>query len=659
MTVRSWGRHESRIDYSRPGCRSSLTASQALLGWIVRRLSAKPGGPIMIHSIPASIGRLATASFLLFVATPRVTPAEPLGPVLEFLGHRYALGRGGAAFDQIAFHPTDRTIASYGKIRDLCGEPISDGPSDGTGLCYDFVTGDYLATDLAGVVVRWEGDAIADTLFAVPPTFEVPGWGPDSLVSARGIAADETHVFLVDAGPDPGEIGSGVWFKFARDGTPITSSRLTDFDEHLDMDPDALLDGLAYVPENSPVAPGLLLVALEHSGIHVIDTDGWFVDKMLWSEQGIGDGIKPDAFAGITIDPTNGDLYMTDNDRTLAQVWTRLGSVGEPVSYVVCQSYEEAFLQHPAPDCNRPLWRPYAGAFEDPPGTFFGLAYRSSDRLVYGINFNDGKLYTFDPREGDLDEVGSIGVEGCWGLTFDEERDLLYVGEELSGDVRIHAVDPSALTRTPLAETVGFYTTDLAFDPSSGSIYGVACGAEEPQLIRIDRNTGAGTAVGPTACTSGLAFDPVSERLIGIEASPRMLWSIDPTTGEAEELGEPVQQTGFEGLATVTVPAEGPTSVEPRSDGRSAVSLSLSPNPFLDGCWIRLVLDRRQSVRIAIHDASGRRVKALREGLLPAGVHRVRWDGRDGDRRPVSPGIYLVRIRTEQGTTSRKLVRLR
>ena len=59
--------------------------------------------------------------------------------------------------------------------------------------------------------------------------------------------------------------------------------------------------------------------------------------------------------------------------------------------------------------------------------------------------------------------------------------------------------------------------------------------------------------------------------------------------------------------------------------------------------------------RITIHDAAGRRVRAL-TAALAAGRAIVRWDGRDDAGRPAPSGAYLVRARAGDGGGAREVV---
>ncbi len=49
-------------------------------------------------------------------------------------------------------------------------------------------------------------------------------------------------------------------------------------------------------------------------------------------------------------------------------------------------------------------------------------------------------------------------------------------------------------------------------------------------------------------------------------------------------------------------------------------------------------------VDLAVYGIDGRRVRVLVQGELPAGEHRLTWNGRDDAGRPVASGVYLIRL---------------
>jgi hypothetical protein len=82
------------------------------------------------------------------------------------------------------------------------------------------------------------------------------------------------------------------------------------------------------------------------------------------------------------------------------------------------------------------------------------------------------------------------------------------------------------------------------------------------------------------------------------------------------------------------------------------------PNPFRSRASLSFALPGPRDVRFAVFDVTGRRVVSLVDGRLPAGEHRLSWDGRDGQGRPVPPGVYFLRLESPDGSRARKVVRL-
>ncbi|MBN1826892.1 MAG: glycosyl hydrolase 53 family protein [Candidatus Eisenbacteria bacterium] len=84
--------------------------------------------------------------------------------------------------------------------------------------------------------------------------------------------------------------------------------------------------------------------------------------------------------------------------------------------------------------------------------------------------------------------------------------------------------------------------------------------------------------------------------------------------------------------------------------------LRVEPNPASDRATIRFFLNRRETVRLAVYDAAGRRVALLAEGSLDAGVHDRVWDGRNGAGRDAAAGVYFVRLIHGSGERLGRLV---
>lgn len=94
--------------------------------------------------------------------------------------------------------------------------------------------------------------------------------------------------------------------------------------------------------------------------------------------------------------------------------------------------------------------------------------------------------------------------------------------------------------------------------------------------------------------------------------------------------------------------------------GPAARLLGAHPNPFNPSTRLALRAERAGRVRLALHDASGRRLRILLEAELAAGETRnVTWDGRDEAGRALPTGVYLARLESEGGAEGRKLLLLK
>jgi len=83
------------------------------------------------------------------------------------------------------------------------------------------------------------------------------------------------------------------------------------------------------------------------------------------------------------------------------------------------------------------------------------------------------------------------------------------------------------------------------------------------------------------------------------------------------------------------------------------------PNPFNPETVIRFGLREATSTRLVVYDARGREVRRLVNGTLPAGMHTVRWDGKDASGRRVSSGVYFFRLEAGSFAQMKRMLLLR
>ena len=78
------------------------------------------------------------------------------------------------------------------------------------------------------------------------------------------------------------------------------------------------------------------------------------------------------------------------------------------------------------------------------------------------------------------------------------------------------------------------------------------------------------------------------------------------------------------------------------------------PNPFNPSTTICFTLSDASPVRLSIYNLKGQKVKSLLNESLSPGTYRKIWNARDERDRPVSSGIYLIRLETANAVFSQK-----
>ncbi|MFC1728863.1 S8 family serine peptidase [candidate division KSB1 bacterium] len=80
------------------------------------------------------------------------------------------------------------------------------------------------------------------------------------------------------------------------------------------------------------------------------------------------------------------------------------------------------------------------------------------------------------------------------------------------------------------------------------------------------------------------------------------------------------------------------------------------PNPFNHSTIIAFDLSESTDVTLTIYDISGRRIKILHSGTLPAGTYSMIWDGTTSDGTGVSSGVYFYRFVSPGFSAVKKMV---
>jgi hypothetical protein len=171
--------------------------------------------------------------------------------------------------------------------------------------------------------------------------------------------------------------------------------------------------------------------------------------------------------------------------------------------------------------------------------------------------------------------------------------------------------------------------------------------------LRIGTSPGGAQVVSPQSGPGGYrrlvalgnAQGPMA-RIGSLQPGTTYYWSVQAI--DAAFAGSPFATEGNFVFNVTGVPWSG--------DLVTQMTLSALPNPFRGPTTIVYTLASEQSVRLGIHDLSGRLVLMLMRGTQNAGRHVVSWNGRDERGQPLSAGVYFARLEGEHGSVHRALV---
>jgi len=80
------------------------------------------------------------------------------------------------------------------------------------------------------------------------------------------------------------------------------------------------------------------------------------------------------------------------------------------------------------------------------------------------------------------------------------------------------------------------------------------------------------------------------------------------------------------------------------------------PNPFNPTTIIEYNLPKDSKIILEVYDILGCRVVQLFSGLKRAGSHRISWNGKDEDNTLLASGVYIIRMRANYFTDTKKIM---
>lgn len=211
-------------------------------------------------------------------------------------------------------------------------------------------------------------------------------------------------------------------------------------------------------------------------------------------------------------------------------------------------------------------------ATEDEP--LFGASFVADDfSKEYVIGYPSGDLKTIDTSTGAITDVGATGFgTQMRDIAYDPTTDSLF-GVAIDGfGTDLFTIDKTTGAITSIGPITGLgsptYVMGLAIEPYTGLMYGIEIASSS--LIAIDKTTGAASEIGPLGYTTryshGLSFSPAGGVLylasIDFDTSSQNMYTVDVYTGHASligSIGNDIAQLGAFGIAEPAGPCSQPS----------------------------------------------------------------------------------------------------
>jgi hypothetical protein len=86
---------------------------------------------------------------------------------------------------------------------------------------------------------------------------------------------------------------------------------------------------------------------------------------------------------------------------------------------------------------------------------------------------------------------------------------------------------------------------------------------------------------------------------------------------------------------------------------------AVCPNPTKGEVQVEYSLMSPGKVSLSVFDITGRLIREIVDGGMPAGVYRAAWDGRDQAGKLSGSGVYFLRLNTPERVKTKRLVVVR
>jgi len=212
-----------------------------------------------------------------------------------------------------------------------------------------------------------------------------------------------------------------------------------------------------------------------------------------------------------------------------------------------------------------------------------------------------------------------------------------------------------------VANTKAHTATGEAGDPISDGMV-LSCTFASESFNRVDNLTPAAGAF--VVLRSEIGGNPamVRREIVGVPGA-RSAFSTIPLYALSTVDPDPNNAEHLLGKTLEWLLESDPTDVEPAVlAGLKSGLVGAWPNPFSPSTELRFAVSPKSAasdLSLIVVDAAGRQVRRLVEGSMEAGRHAVDWDGLDDSGRAIANGMYFARLRTADGESTTKMIRIR
>ena len=121
--------------------------------------------------------------------------------------------------------------------------------------------------------------------------------------------------------------------------------------------------------------------------------------------------------------------------------------------------------------------------------------------------------------------------------------------------------------------------------------------------------------------------------------------------GNQRIYGDTIDMGAYEWQGVETQEDEIPTINETR--------ISNYPNPFNPSTTIKLELVESGEIELAIYNIKGQKMRTLIDAFTNKGTFKANWNGKDEQGKPVSSGLYVVKLQKDGKETATKIMLLK